>query len=70
MVIYNICKLLIFVLSVLFLQANNMVVTLIIAAFVIVDYTLVPLGSLIYRTFRKRKLAPGEYRVKPKGRDL
>ncbi|WP_245581004.1 hypothetical protein [Paenibacillus ginsengihumi] len=35
---------------------------------ILLDFTIVPIIFLII--FRKRRLAPGEYRVKPEGRRL
>ncbi|MEX2460867.1 MAG: hypothetical protein WD469_06140 [Paenibacillaceae bacterium] len=45
-------------------------IELLIAVLIGIDFTIVPICYLIYRLFHRGRIAPGEYKVKPKGRQL
>jgi hypothetical protein len=36
----------------------------------VADFTIVPIIYFIFSAFRKKKLRPGEYRVRPEGKAL
>ncbi|MEC0211823.1 hypothetical protein P4H70_23050 [Paenibacillus ehimensis] len=67
---YFTLKFLIAVCFILFYGRGNASIDMLIGTILLADLFIVPIIYLIVSLIRKRKLAPGEYRVKPEGKRL
>ncbi len=67
---YFMIKFLFAVCLILFYDKNDYFSASSMALFIVCDFFIVPIIYLIVSLIRRRKLAPGEYRVKPEGKRL
>ncbi len=63
-------KFLISVCFILFYGRGNAPIDMLIGTIFLADFFIVPIIYLIVRLVKRRRLAPGEYRVKPEGKRL